>query len=57
MLGQLGRQKPMTAITKEIIEEYPLSSVVVYTQGRESGGSGFEIRSGVISGGALVVWP
>jgi hypothetical protein len=26
----------------------PPSSVVVYTQGRESGGSGFETRSGVI---------
>jgi hypothetical protein len=35
-------------------EGYPLSSVVVYTQGRESGGSGFETRSGVIPQAVLL---
>jgi hypothetical protein len=33
---------------------HPPSSVVLYTQGRESGGSGFETRSGVISQASLL---
>ena len=50
-----------TVFVLDIAKTYtPPSSVVVNTQGRESGGSGFETCSARVRGtpgGALVVWP
>ena len=54
--------RPQAAATKvgrsgmcsSVRPEHPPSSVVVYTQGRESGGSGFKTRSGVIPQASLL---